>query len=769
MRRFLPLVVLFAVSLGCGKKPAPAPNADAAAPGGGNPETPAPAEPSERDILLTKLKTKRGNTQRDAADNLAELAQSDPATLDALVELLKDKTTTGPGKTHPTQITSTREAAAVALLHAGPKGEAALKDKGLAALREGTFDKDPAVREHTARTLEIIGPAARPLSSQLLRLCTDEKPEVRAIAFDALRSVGVADVPALAALLNNKEPDVKRRAAELVSVLPEVPPAAVFSLAKALDDDDEVIRVAAAMGIMTAGPKAATKEAATNLAEAVKKSFPPEFDPATAQPDGPGTIFFIALSKLGKLAVPPTLPLLKHKNWMVRYFALQTLGEIGPEAKDALPTIRDMINDPECGIEAVVALCRVGEKDLDNPMALMKSAFASSSPGVPAMAVDAVARMGPPGKPLVPAALKQLSSTMPDARYAAVGFVGTLEPAEAAKQVPELAKLAADPEPLIRRRVGLVLEKLGPAGAGAADSVGKVLLKETDDAVRDQFVDTLVAMGPGAKPAVAGLIPIVTDTNATALLRIKVIGAVVAADPASKDTADALVKAAADKDQNIRAAAAAALGKLNPLPESALAALVKLMRTDSATTVRAAAVRGLAAAGPRAKAAKGDLEAVANGTMPGLALWAKVALTAADGDVRKAGGVVREGFTNRNSGVRAAAADALSVVGPTAADVPNLLRVSRDTATGAKAAAAKSLGIIGPEAKDAVPRLVQLLDDKDGDTRAAAAEALGRIGPPAAAGAIPKLREAMRSDPLVAPAARKALDRLGAKDDGPKR
>src|SRR5207244_5318870 len=135
------------------------------------------------------------------------------------------------------------------------------------------------------------------------------------------------------------------------------PHLAVYSLARALEDDDEVIRVAAATGIAAAGPKGAIKEAATNLAAAVKKGFPPEFDLKTARLDDPQIAYFTALSRMGKLAVTPTTELLSHKNLLVRLFVLQTLGELGAEAKTSAEAIRKALTDPSgnVALEQVVA------------------------------------------------------------------------------------------------------------------------------------------------------------------------------------------------------------------------------------------------------------------------------------------------------------------------------------------------------------------------------------------------------------------------------
>ena len=773
MRRTLTPALLLALAAGvaggCGKKPAPPP------PEAGTEEavevTPE-AGPSERDRLLVTLKTKHGDARRDAIDRLAGLAASDPAVLDALVALLDDKSNAGPGRTHPTDPGSTREAAVVALLRSGPAGEAALKDKGFSTLRNGLSDRDAAVREHTAHAVELIGPAAKPLAAWLQKLCVDPDAAVRGVAFDAVRAVGVADAAGMAALLSHPEADVRRGAAEAVIAMAEVSGDAAPALTRALDSDDEIIRVAAATGIATAGKKGATAATAEKLAAVIKTSYPEAYDPKEARGDGPESTYWRALAALGKPAVGPAAELLKHKNPLARAAAAGALWTLGADAKPAADALREAMSDDyaDVALEAGATLVRLGDKadDAERFTQLVKSALTSTQPGVAAAGVGAVARLGAAGKPFLPDVLALLRSPSDAARFAAVGFVGALDPEETAKHLPAFAKLVGDDSPQVRRRVGAVMESLGPAAAPAAAAVGAALPAETDETARDQFVAAVVAMGPGGKPAVAGLLPLVADADAGAGLRARVMAAVAVADPASPEVAAALVKVAADPDEAIRTAAAHALGKLNPLPDAARNTLAKTARTDPRAAVRVAAVRALADAGPRAKAARSDLDAVANGSLPGADLWGKVAVAAVDGNVQTAAGVVRSGLTDRNPNVRTAAAEALLLIGPVASDIPALVKLlNPPTTADAKAAAATALGRLGPAAKETVPRLTTLLNDKDSEARVAAAEALGRIGPDAAS-AIPKLRQVVRSDPLAAPTARRALDRLGTKADGPK-
>ncbi|MBP3958762.1 HEAT repeat domain-containing protein [Gemmata sp. G18] len=748
---------------GCGKKPAAPPPDDGDKTGDtskSNPTPPLDEATAWRSKQLTGLKNSQDAPRRSAIDELSYLVLEDPATGPALVEMLKDKGTSGAGHTRTNQINSTREAAAIALLKAGPKGEALLKDRGLAILREGLSDPSATIREHSAYTIGQLGPLAKSLAPDVQKLCNDKDANVRGAAFDALRVTGVADPVALAKLLKHENAEVKRLAGELIPLIPDVPEGAVDPLSEALASDNANIQTSAATGLATAGPKAAS--AVPRLIEAITKYYPKEYDQKPRRTTNVEAAFWLSLARIGEPAVAPTAKLLEHTNVMVRAHAARTLGEIGAPAKAAKDALKKALTDRTINVsgEAAVALCILGESQ-DDAVNLIKQALAVPTEGVAAFAIDAITRMREPGKPLIPLALAKVTDPNPFTRFAVVTLIGKLPPDEATKHAADLGQLATDEEPDIRRLVARTLEQLGTHSSPAADALGKALTTEKVLDIRDQFVEALVAMEAGAKPALPALLPLITEKGLLVPLRVKAIAAVAAADPGSPEVAVALVKAASDDEGAIRAAAATAMGRINPLPPDALNTLVKMAKSDARNGPRIAALHALTVAGPRARPARSELEAMSTGPQPGLAIWAKVALASVDGAVSQSAPLVRAGLTDRNAAVRASASEALLVIGPTTADLPALLKLFRDDGTTARIAAATATGRLGAAAKDAVPLLVRQLDDREAEVRLAAAEALGRIGA-ASLPAVAKLKE-LRSDPLVKVAAQRALDKIGVK------
>ncbi len=94
------------------------------------------------------------------------------------------------------------------------------------------------------------------------------------------------------------------------------------------------------------------------------------------------------------------------------------------------------------------------------------------------------------------------------------------------------------------------------------------------------------------------------------------------------------------------------------------------------------------------------------------------------------------------------AADSLGKIGPEA--VPRLSDLLQDRDPEVRQVAARILARIGPDAAAAVPDLIELLQDPHPQVRRAAVRALGQIGPQAGA-AVPALLQLLDTDSAATP------------------
>ncbi|MFO0821890.1 MAG: HEAT repeat domain-containing protein [Gemmataceae bacterium] len=779
MRYSLLFVLSVGLCVGCSKKKEPV---DTAPEPEETKKSEAESTAENRAYWFKALKSKDLKARQEASDQLEIWAETDPETITGLLDLLKDKTTNGPGKTLPRQICSTRQLAADILSRSGPKGQAALKEKGLPILREGLKDPDPAIREHTVFTLQQLGSVAHPVAPDILKLCNDPDPNVYGRAFDALAVIGIDDPVAITALLTSANSRIVGLAATLLAKQTKIPPEAVKNLIQGLESKQLAVRTASATALVQVGSEAAP--ATDALIKVINDFYPKEYDPTKTYEPGGEMAYWRALAVIGEPAVIPVATLLAHTNPFVRMYAAQTLGDIGPPAKAAAPQLKETLKDSigDVAVEAACTLCRLDDAK-DEAIDLVKRAM--DAPGRTAQyAIESIPRLGEAGKSLIPVACAKITSDNLYARYAAVGVISTLDREEAAKFAADLAKLVGErpTETMsdlelratrqIRQRSLTVLWGLGPAAAPAAETLAKLLPAEKDAGVRDQLTDVLIAMGPGAKPAVSALLAIAQDTSTLAERRGRILAALMIAAPDSKELAKALLKTADEGDTLVRVMVTGLLASLDPMPPEALTKLVQLAN-DRTTAVRVAALRSLAAAGPKAKPVKADLEKIAAGNIPEFALPAKVALASMDGNIASVANDVRTALKDRNTQVRLAAVECLLLIGPTEADIPALQKLMADRSDSTKEAAAKCVARLGPAGKDAVPQLIQMLEEREGNVRIAAAFALGEIGP-GAKDAVEKLRQ-MRGgsgrgdfgDPLAGYAAGQALAKILGAGSGP--
>ena len=755
----LAILLMSGAVQGCGKGTR---QDDLAAPQDTSPPGEPPAENARAEQHWKALTSSSEQKRREAIAYFAQAgAQKD--TISRLVALLGDPTTAGLGKTHKGRIGSTREAAARTLLALGEAGETALRQQGVPVLRAGLRDRQAAVREHSAYTLGLLGPLAQAAADDLLDACQDDQAEVRRAAFDALRQMGLGDPRKYVRLLIHPEAEVARLAAELSVMVTEVPPETLDTLRQALRSSEEMVRLAAARLLLRLGSQAAP--AIPDLVTVIRQSYAEMPDPMRPMVFYPGSdlIPWQALAAMGDAAVPATVELLQHGHPWVRFLAAYTLGEIGAGAASlAGGPLKKLLQDPyaDVAIEAACALLRLGVAQQEARNLLQGAIHAPNAAALSAIA--ALPRLGDKAKELLPVALAKLDSDNPYARCAAVGLVATLPPEEAKRYLTSLGQLTMDSEALIRRQVAAVLQQLGPLAGPTASAVAQAWQQETDEVLRDAWIDALLAMGEHALPALDVLLQAAADDRLPAARRLRIIEGLpqIGARATEPRLVQALLQLTQQKDMDIRRAAVRALGSIRPFPPEAIPRLVTLAQTDNRLPPRQAALIALIAAGPLAREASQPLQALAERNPPdSLALLAQVVRASADKQPLRARQLIRAALSSPRPEIRSAAVEALLVLAPTSAELPVLQRLLSDPNPEVRSAAAQAIGQLGSLAHAAVPALTALLEDQDPTVQQAALEALGRLGPAAKAAGDKLLR--LSDHPTLAPVARRTLDKLG--------
>jgi len=135
----------------------------------------------------------------------------------------------------------------------------------------------------------------------------------------------------------------------------------VADLIALLQSDKPKVRYDAARSLKELGAKA--KPAIKPLVAALSDPGAPPMVPAILY-RGPyvAAMASDALVRIGRPAVPALIEALSHKDNSTRRLAAETLGKLGPLAKDSFAALTKALNDPEYGVrlEVVLAIGRVG-------------------------------------------------------------------------------------------------------------------------------------------------------------------------------------------------------------------------------------------------------------------------------------------------------------------------------------------------------------------------------------------------------------------------
>ena len=292
------------------------------------------------------------------------------------------------------------------------------------------------------------------------------------------------------------------------------------------------------------------------------------------------------------------------------------------------------------------------------------------------------------GAKSVPALRKSLTAENNELRVWSAYTLGEIGP-EAKLAVNDLKKTLTHFDSALRAASAQALGKIGQSAATAVEELANSL-SDDNNQVRERSVVALGKIGPSAKSAVPNLIAILTDHR----LRSRTRSALVQiGKPAIEPIIKSLRNDAVRFDL-IMVLKQISLEKANEL------GIAKTSSTDI-TTLRLALFDDERELSER-KAAADDLSELIEEAVP----------------------ILIEAFENPK--VSEFAAAAFSQVGPDA--VPALLSCLSAENPIIRQSAADAIGHIGPTANAALPRLVELLKDKDRDTRLHAVLALHAFG-----------------------------------------
>jgi HEAT repeat protein len=446
----------------------------------------------------------------------------------------------------------------------------------------------------------------------LIAILMDKDTSVREAAGAALAQIGIPAVQNLIIELGNRDVDVRLAAARALAEIGD--PQAVQPLITALKDPHQQVRQAAADALVKVGePAVGALSVALRIENIdVGRAAAGALDRMGWRPDRgeSGAWYWVVkrdwnkVSKLGATAVAPLIFALEDEEQDVRCASAEALGEIGdPQAVQPLVTaLRD--KTPEVRAAAAKALGQIGDPQAVNPLVAILDEDGDE------LARQAVAgallKIGEPAVIPLIAALKKKPARGIAARV--LGAIG--DP----RAVDPLIAVLRD-NVFWQRQV--TAEALGEIGDPRAVDPLIALLKDEHQQVRQAAADALVKVGEsGVDRLIAELQDQDKNVNSAAIRALDRIGWkpdrgesgawywVVKRDWAKVSQLGSaavapLLFALHDEEQNVRCAAAKALGEIGDL--KAVKPLMAALE-DNFNDVRVAAAEALGKIG--------DLQAV---------------------------------------------------------------------------------------------------------------------------------------------------------------
>ena len=197
---------------------------------------------------------------------------------------------------------------------------------------------------------------------------------------------------------------------------------------------------------------------------------------------------------------------LKVEDRQVRVHAVRALGQIGPDAKVAVPHLIEALKDEDRQVRgfAAYALGRIGTAAIPHLIEALKD----ENENVRSDAASALGRIGPDDERVIPNLIEALKDEDRQVRGFAASALGQIGTAA----VPNLIEALKDENENVRTSAASALGNIGPDDERVIPNLIEAL-KDEDRQVRWTSAAALGRIGPDAKAAVPSLIEALKDEN----------------------------------------------------------------------------------------------------------------------------------------------------------------------------------------------------------------------------------------------------------------
>jgi HEAT repeat protein len=617
------------------------------------------------------------------------------------------------------------------LLVAGPApaGKRSVADL-IADLKKGDKERFAAIEE-----LGSLGEKAGKAAPALVALFADKSEDVRLHAALALGKIGAPSIGPLSKAFESKDADVRFYAVWGLAFVGPPAKSATPLVVKAMSDPSAQVRrkAAYALGRIDADPDKVVGALVSALGDAD--------DDVRQSAQG-------AIPMLGKVAVPHLIEAMKSEKSAVRLGAIKTLGDIGADAKDAIPELKTLLLKPkgDAGQAAANALAGIGAPSLPT----LTAAAGDDDPAVRNLAVGALQQVGVPA---VTALVDLLGAKHVDVRRRAAQILGAI-PVNEKVVIVGLGFATKDSDLQVKQAALQALQNRG-AGAKLAEPYISALLTDSDPNIRITAFYTLQNLGVDARP---GLKKALDNKDfavrlATASLMIQLNFEVELAEPVLREGLKS-------KDIALKTQSAFLLSQRGLGADVVLPIFLEGLKSEQAA-IRRQAAEGIGRYGPKASKTADALIDALDDADDGVKTMAINVLRQIGAEPKTLFPAMIKILRRPNDALHAQAAQIVFQVGPGAIDdIVALLK--KEDAPAIRLTCLQTLAMVGPPAKTAVGELTKALEDPNARARLAAARALGNIGPEAKS-AIKALQKATEdADGNVKQIAQAALTQIKA-------